>query len=71
MSNQHTTSISGQLAQERLGATRLEDWISTRRSEGMSWSEVSAALYARTEVDISRETLRRWFGHMDRAEVAS
>lgn len=67
-----TSSIRGQLAQERLGATtKLADWVNDRRAEGKSWAEVSAALYGRTEVEISRETLRQWFGHAQRTGVAS
>lgn len=50
----------------------LEHWIRPRRGDGMSWATISRQLARLTDgqVDVSHETLRRWYGD-DLAEQAS
>lgn len=48
------------LAQERLGNQPLLEWVEAKHAEVRSWEKTAQALFARTEVFVSRETLRRW-----------
>ena len=49
-----------QLAQERLGTQPLIPWLEAKYDELRSWEQTALALHARTEVHVSRETVRRW-----------
>lgn len=47
----------------------VNEWISERRSEGLSWRLIARALYERTgcQVDVTHETIRGWAHHEDKA----
>lgn len=42
----------------------VNDWITARRAEGMSWRLISRSLRERTggQIDVTYETLRAWVG---------
>ena len=54
------------LAQEKLGDTDLDTYVTNLRDGNLSWDHVARALTKATGLDINRETLRRWM-----VEVAS
>lgn len=46
----------------------LADWVAQRKAD-TSWAAMAAELTAATEVEVSRETLRRWFADRLTVEV--
>jgi hypothetical protein len=63
--NPDTPTIA--LAGALLGVA-LEEWVKPRREMGQSWDRVSRDLHRATtgQVQVSREFLRRHFGHIQR-----
>ena len=55
-----TASPLRELVQDRLGRTTLAEWVGARRAENASWVTIAADLSKRTDLEINRETLRRW-----------
>jgi hypothetical protein len=55
------------MIEKRLDGT-LADWIAQRRA-GLSWAAMATELTATTEIEVSRETLRRWFADRVSVEV--
>lgn len=55
------------MIEKRLDGT-LADWIAQRRAD-YSWAAMAAELTAATEIEVSRETLRRWFADRVSVEV--
>lgn len=59
--------VPGGTPTQRLASTllgqSLEDWVATRRLEGMSWKAIAEDLAVSTngQVAVSRECLRGWF----------
>lgn len=50
------------VAEELLGGPgELADFVAVRRAVGRSWRLISRDLYEATKVDVTYETLRRWF----------
>lgn len=41
--------------------TTLPEFVSTRRVQGTSWRQVSLDLRDQTGLDVTHESLRRWF----------
>jgi hypothetical protein len=39
----------------------LEDLVTRRRSEGVSWRKIAGELRDLTGIDVTHETLRSWF----------
>lgn len=44
-----------------LGAESLERFVRTRRDSDMPWRRIAYELYERTGVDVTHESLRKWF----------
>ena len=56
------TSTAYQLADIKLAEHGgVADYIATKRTAGRSWRLISRDLYEDTGLDITFETLRRWF----------
>jgi hypothetical protein len=49
---------------DRIMGGNFEDTLRRWRSEGYSYDLMRAKLYALTQIEISRETLRRWCGEL-------
>lgn len=48
-----------QLVEITLGGS-VADFIASQRGEGMGWRKVADALYERTAIRVSHETVRSW-----------
>ncbi len=50
---------------------KLEEFVASRRADGLAWRHVASALFEATEgkVDVTQETLRAWFPE-DREDLA-
>lgn len=46
---------------DRQGLGPVGQWIQERRAERMSWGRMSRVLHELTGMDVSYETLRRWY----------
>ncbi len=57
------------LVQARLGRD-LNRWLSEQRAASRSLRTIAADLYAVTDVNVSREAVRRWLDWLDRNEAA-
>lgn len=55
------------MIEKRLDGT-LAAWVEQRRAD-TSWAAMAAELTATTEIEVSRETLRRWFADRIQVEV--
>lgn len=65
MTNEHAPPQSDryQLVQARFdihGLGPVNEWITTKRAENMSWAHISMAVRELVGMDVSYETLRRW-----------
>lgn len=49
-----------QLIAAKLGED-LDAWVGGRRIGGMSWRKIAREIEARTEVEVTWETLRNWY----------
>lgn len=47
----------------------LADFVAARRGSGSSWTDLAAELTQLTQVEISDETIRRWFADRLKIEV--
>jgi hypothetical protein len=45
---------------------RLEEYVTARRGEGLSWRLIMNEVRDQTGSDVSHETLRAWFPSLDR-----
>lgn len=51
---------------ENVLGQNLRAWARARVSRGESWRSISLALRDATGIDVTPETLRKWFGDMER-----
>lgn len=56
-----TASRTYQLVEARLHED-LEAFAVEQRRDGKSWNAISLELYVRTNVSVTSQTLRNWFG---------
>jgi len=56
------------LIERQLDGT-LADFVARHRTDGATWPEIAADVSAKTDVEISGETLRRWFAGRITVEV--
>ncbi|WP_104116944.1 hypothetical protein [Arthrobacter sp. B1805] len=59
------------LIEIKLQGRSLEELVRSGRSEGKSWHRITKAIEAETEIEVSSETLRLWFRHLDSELVSS
>jgi intein-encoded DNA endonuclease-like protein len=52
------------LIEERLGID-LASYVRNRREAGASWRRLAADINAEGGVDLTSETVRRWYRHLD------
>lgn len=62
-----TKTATRLLIEVRLGQD-MEKWIRDRRTNGLSWRQISEAVELQTAVVVSHETLRGWFADRDWAK---
>jgi hypothetical protein len=48
---------------------RLKEYVAERRAANRSWRLIARDLYEHTGVDVTYETLRRWFPDIDESQV--
>lgn len=49
---------------------QLRSYVLERRNQGQSWRRISLALHDELQVDVSFETLRRWFSEAQPQDAA-
>ena len=57
----HETPVYRHLNDELAKLGGLDDYVISRRLEGLSWAKISRNLWRLTDVSVSDETLRKWF----------
>lgn len=53
------------------GDGALEQFVRSRRSEGVPWRLIARALYEQHDLDVTHEALRQWFPDVPAEEAAS